>query len=106
MSSNLWINAKIRDASVNIPVGTKVLIRKSDEEHTSIGPTWWIYDGKVLRQVAESFGGHGLYKIVTKGTVFSKQEAMQARFAPLYAAYHRNRLKNPVKSLKKSVKSL
>jgi hypothetical protein len=105
--SHLWLNGKIRDPSVGIPEGTKVLVRKSDEVHTSIGPTWWIYDGTNIRQVAESFGGHGMYKIVTKGSIFSKQEAAEARFAPLHRAYRRSRSKtyeNPLKSIKKAVK--
>lgn len=98
--SSPWFNGRIRDPSVGIPEGTKILFRKSDESHGSVGPTWWIYDGVCIRQVAESFGGAGMYRVVSKGTIFSKQIAMEARFAPLHRIYLLGRSKTPRKSLK------
>lgn len=88
----MWYNAKVRDPIVGLPVGSKVLIRKADDvSHTSIGPTWWVFDGKNLRQFAESLGGHDLYRIVHRGREFSKQDAADKKARPFLARYWRHR---------------
>jgi hypothetical protein len=92
----MWYNAKVNDPSIGIPKGTKVLVKKSNEDHRSIGPTWWVYDGLVLRQVAESFGGVGLHQVVRLGNVFSEQTKVEKRFAKLYTVYLRTKLSKPV----------
>lgn len=105
MSDSQWHNARIRDASVGIALGTKVLVKRSSEKHTSIGTCWWVYDGKVLRQVAESFGGKNLSKCVIRSKVFSEQERMDARFDRLVTKYRSQRRKTTEKRLKSKQKA-
>ncbi len=99
MADDLWVNARVRDSSIGIPEGTKVLVAISRERHTSIGICWWVYDGQHLRQVSEAYGGRGIYKIVLRGTVFSDQERMRRRFSRLHASYATQRYKPAEKPL-------
>lgn len=79
----MWINAKIRNDGMGIPIGVKVLMAPSPIQHTAdIGKCWAVFDGQVLRQVAESFGGRELYSLVTKGTPFSDQALADRKIRP------------------------
>jgi len=75
----MWHNAKVRDASCGIAVGTKVLVAQSTVKHTSIGKCWWVYDGVAFRQIAETFGGKNLCKVIVSGKVFKDQPKISAR---------------------------
>ena len=89
----MWYNAKVRDASVGVPVGGKVLVARSPIQHTTVGPCWLVFDGKTLRQVAESYGGREIYKIVTRGAVFRDQGLADRKIRPFLAKIP---LKNPL----------
>jgi hypothetical protein len=83
----MWYNAKIRRGSVGLETGIKVLMTKSEYAHTSIGPCWWVYDGVTFRQIPEALEGRELYKMVTKGKPFSKQDKIGAIFAKFEKKY-------------------
>jgi hypothetical protein len=94
----MWYNAKIRRSSVGLETGTKVLVAKSDYEHTSIGPCWWVYDGIAFRQIPEALEGRGLYKLLDKGKPFSKQDKIGVKFAKFEEKYAKlwKKMKKPL----------
>ncbi len=89
MSPLLWVNARIREPQLGMTKGDKVLVAKSREKFTSIGPCWWVYTGTNLLQIAEVYGGRNLYKVLTQSTPFKEQARMNLRYKKLHAAYSR-----------------
>lgn len=95
-----WLKAITRDPVVGVKVGTRCLIRKATEvKHTSIGPTWWLFDGHHLRHFAEELGGHDLYRLVEVKGVFSDQQKMRQRVAPFIQSYWKHRLQSQLAEL-------
>jgi hypothetical protein len=91
----MWINAKIRSDGIGIPVGSKVLMAPSPIQHTAdLGKCWAVFDGEVVRQISETFGGRELYSLVTKGKPFSDQERAERKIRPFLAKIEAQMRKN------------
>jgi hypothetical protein len=62
-----WVEGKLRDEISGVPKGTIIAVRRSSLK-LKCGPTWWIVVPRTKKviHVAESYGGHGLYQLVSR----------------------------------------
>jgi len=86
----VWFNATIVDPYIwpLLQRGSKVLIAESMEGLT-LGPTWWVFDGKTARQVTRELGGKNLVRVATIGRQHKDQDLCNERFLPFWLQHQR-----------------
>lgn len=84
----VWYDARIRDGQLwaSWPGGTKVLVSRNSES-LAVGPTYWVFDGRNLRQIVASL----LKPSVLVREKHSDQELCETKAKPFVLTHKRAR---------------
>jgi hypothetical protein len=76
-----WQKAKLRESLFRLPKGSTVFVIRTKVKHTSVGTTYWVYSvsSSVVYQVAESYGGPELRRILSVEREACNQELLSEK---------------------------
>lgn len=91
----IWYKTSLRDKLFTFEKGKKVLVAKS-KLGLSLGNTWFIFDGKKMYHVADSYLGKDLKGLVSANReLYPEQNKVNRKFAPIFTRQLSNMYKTP-----------